>query len=113
MPVSSEIVEKAREILEDERQALREDVPLRDILLRVLEDVVQTGGAESLQKAEKVLGKMLDGEAVLLSEITDDLLLASDLLAAMQQVEASRRRIVRQWVRLVVQEVLSLLRTLV
>lgn len=112
MPGSEELLQRALDVIDKERRSLKDHIPFRKVVLRLLEDAVRQGGAESLEKTEKLLTDMLEGEVVSLSDVTDDLLLASDLLAVMQQAEAATKRIVRQWVRLIVQELINLIRSL-
>lgn len=92
-----------------EREAKEVEKPVREAVVKYLERAMRRGGRKSLQEAGDVIERLLDGEQIPLSAITDDLWVASDILAVMQNLEASKKKVVQEWVRLIIQEILNIL----
>lgn len=111
MSVSETLVQEVMDVLNRERKAIRDHYPFKDALLRLLRTTAQQGkGEETILKIKEAMEKLFDGEPVHLQDITDDLWIASDILAFYQTMEASSRRVVRDWVVLIIQEILTILR---
>ncbi len=71
-------------------------------LLGLAADGLEKFGPEGVRKASEALEGLLEGTGdVKISDITTDLLLASDLLASLQSAEADRKQKARAWLRLV------------
>ena len=112
MSRSEKLLRDALAVLDHEKSTLREHLPFRDIALKILRNAIESRGSKGVEEAEEILTKLLDGKHVPLSTLTEDLWLASDLLAVLQTMEASTKKVVRDWIVLIAQEVLGILRRL-
>ena len=85
-----------------EAQEDRSDESWEKALVGLAADGIEKFGPEGVQKASEALETLLTGKGDLkISEVTQDMLVASDLLAALQSAEADRKQKARAWLRLV------------
>lgn len=84
-------------VLDDEASTL--DEPWKRTLLDLLVDVMHTHGPEGLQIAKDAVNRMLDGDGRDIRKVTKNLLIASNLLAQLQNAEADRKERVRKWLK--------------
>ncbi len=79
-------------------QAAKADEGWKEAVLDLLADSVAQHGPEGLRYAQEALENLMDGKrGRLISDITDDLETASNLLAELQNSEADRKKAVRRF----------------
>lgn len=83
------------------KQADKADAPWKKALLDLTADSVAQHGAEGVRMAGKAIEDLFAGKrgGTKLSDLTDDLETASDLLGALQSAEASRKSAVRSFLK--------------
>ena len=85
------------------------DEPFQRTILTLLEKQVASRGEQAIRDSQEALLKMLKGEEIQLGSLTDDLVLASDILASMEVMESARKHKIREWLVGIVQETLGVL----
>src|SRR5690348_14690119 len=85
-----------------DKEARSADEPWKRTLLDLLVDTMREHGPEGLKIAQGAVERMLDGEMRDIRKITKNLLLASNLLAQLQNAEADRKERVRKWLKALV-----------
>jgi len=107
----NDTLKKALHSLEEEARNL--DNPAQRAILAVLTDALRSEGEPGLHRITGLLEDILSGRHVPLASISEDLWVASEFLAAMQQIEASKKNLIRQWILLIVQETVAILREVI
>jgi len=84
-----------------DRQAKKADAPWKKALLDLTADSVATHGPEGLRLASKAVEDLFAGKrgGTKISDLTDDLETASDLLGALQNAEADRKKAARNFLK--------------
>lgn len=81
-----------------EEQAEKADAPWKKSILNLLGDSIGKYGPEGLRMAQKGLEDLLEGKrGTKISDLTDDIETATDLLAALQNAEADRKTAARKF----------------
>jgi len=89
-------IEKLADVLGNE--ADKADAPWKKAMLNLVGDSIGKYGPEGLRMAQKGIEDLLDGKrGTKISDLTDDLETASDLLAALQNAEADRKKAARNF----------------
>lgn len=96
-----------------DREARSADEPWKRTLLDLLVDTMRQHGPEGLKIAQSAVEKMLDGEVRDIRKITKNLLLASNLLAQLQNAEADRKERVRKWLKALVSTLMAAIKAAV
>lgn len=109
--VGDEGVTKLAEVLDSE--AKNADEPWKRTLLDLLADGARRHGPEGFEMAQGAVERMLDGDDKDIRKVTKNLLIASNLLAQLQNAEADRKERARQWLRAVGQTIGSVLKAVV
>lgn len=97
--VGEEGVEKLAEVLDSEAKAA--DEPWKRTVIDLLADAARRHGPEGFEMAGEAVDRLLDGDHKDLRKVTKNLLIASNLLAQLQNAEADRKEKVREWLRAV------------
>ena len=82
-----------------DKEARDADEPWKRTLLDVLVSSMRTHGPEGFKLAQSAVERMLSGEERDIRKITKNLLLASNLLAQLQNAEADRKERARKWLK--------------
>jgi hypothetical protein len=93
--VGEEGVEKLAGFLDGE--AAKADEPWKRTLLDLLADAGRKHGPEGFKMAQDAVERMLDGDSTDIRKVTSNLLIASNLLAQLQNAEADRKDRARKW----------------
>jgi len=94
--LGDEGVEKLAEVLSDESE--KADEPWKKTMLSLLGDSIGKYGPEGLRMAQKGIEDLMDGKrGTKISDLTDDLETASDMLSALQNAEARKKRQARKF----------------
>lgn len=109
--VGEEGVEKIAQLLDEE--AAKADEPWKRTLIDLLADSARRHGPEGFQMAQDAVERMLDGDGNDIRRVTKNLLIASNLLAQLQNAEADRKDRARKWLRAVGQTLGTILKALV
>lgn len=81
-------------------QANNADAPWKKALLNLAADSIEKHGPEGVRMASQAIEDLFDGKrGTKISDLTDDLETASDLLGALQSAEASRKSAARNFMR--------------
>jgi hypothetical protein len=91
-------------------EARKADEPWKRTLLDLLVDTLRAHGAEGLKLTQGAVERVLDGDVKDLRKVTKNLLLASNLLAQLQNAEADRKERVRKWLHALVSTVGALVK---
>lgn len=106
--VGDEGVDRLAGVLD--KEARDADEPWKRTLLDLLADSARRHGPEGFSMAQKAVEKMLKGEGKDLRKVTKNLLIASNLLAQLQNAEADRKERARKWLKAVVQTLVDILK---
>jgi hypothetical protein len=98
--LGDEAVDQLVSLLDKEARAA--DAPWKRTLLDLLVETMRDHGPEGLKIAQGAVERMLDGDRRDIRKITKNLLLASNLLAQLQNAEAARKERVRKWLKALV-----------
>jgi hypothetical protein len=109
--VGEEGVTKLAEVLDGE--AAKADEPWKRTLLDLLADGARRHGPEGFKMAQDAVERMFDGDSKDIRKVTKNLLIASNLLAQLQNAEADRKERARQWLRAVGQTLGTILKAVV
>lgn len=84
-----------------DKQANKADAPWKKALLNLTADSLEKHGPEGVRMASKAVEDLFAGKrsGTKISDITDDLETASDLLAALQNAEADRKTAARNFLK--------------
>lgn len=93
--VGEEGVEKLAEVLD--KEAAKADEPWKSAVLDLLADGARRHGPEGFDMAKGAVERLLDGETQDIRKVTSNLLIASNLLAQLQNAEADRKDRARKW----------------
>lgn len=89
-------VDKLAEFLDAE--AAKADAPWKRTTLDLLADAGRKHGPEGFKMAQEAIERLLDkGDGKDIRQLTSNLLIASNLLAELQNAEADRKAQVRKW----------------
>ena len=97
--VGEEGVKQLAEVLDSE--AAKADEPWKSTVLDLLADAARRHGPEGFSMAKDAVERLLDGDHKDLRKVTKNLLIASNLLAELQNAEADRKEKVREYLRAV------------
>lgn len=78
-------------------EAAKADEPWKRTVLDLLADGARRHGPEGFQLAQDAVEKLLDGDDKDIRKVTKNLLVASNLLAQLQNAEADHKERVRKW----------------
>jgi hypothetical protein len=109
--VGAQGVEKLAEVLDGE--AAKADEPWKRTLLDLLADSARRHGPEGFAMAQEAVERLLDGDTKDIRKVTKNLLIASNLLAQLQNAEADRKDRARKWLRAVGETIGTILRAVV
>jgi hypothetical protein len=98
---------------EFERQSDLADEPWKKSVLSVFADSTQKLGPTGIVLAQTILEDLLDKKPVDISKVTDDLAVASNLLAEMQKAEVKKKKLMRKFVKELAKTLLHLLKAIV
>jgi hypothetical protein len=105
-------VDKLAGFFEDE--AAKADEPWKRTSLDLLADAGRKHGPEGFKMAQEALERLLDkGEGKDIRKMTSNLLLASNLLAELQNAEAEHKARVRKWLLAIGQTIGQILKAVV
>lgn len=106
--IGEEGVEQLAEVLDGE--AAKADEPWKRTLLDLLADGARRHGPEGFQMAQDAVERLLDGDDKDIRKVTKNLLIASNLLAQLQNAEADRKERAREWLQAVGQTIGTVLK---
>lgn len=106
--IGDEGVERLAGVLDKEARAA--DEPWKRTLLDLLADAARRNGPEGFDMAQKAVERMLQGDGRDLRKVTKNLLIASNLLAQLQQAEADRKERARKWLKALVETLGAILK---
>ena len=109
--VGAEGVDKIAEVLD--KEASKADEPWKRTLLDLLADGARRHGPEGFKLAQSAVERMLDGDDKDIRKVTKNLLIASNLLAQLQNAEADRKERAREWLRAIGQTLGTILKAMV
>lgn len=109
--LGEEGVDKLAAVLDD--QASKADEPWKRTLLDLLADGARRHGPEGFAMAQDAVERMLDGDDTDIRKVTKNLLIASNLLAQLQNAEADRKDRARKWLRAVGQMIAQIVKAVV
>ena len=109
--VGEEGVEKLAGVLDDE--AAKADEPWKNTLLDLMADAARKHGPEGFSMAQDAVEKMLDGDNTDIRKVTSNLLIASNLLAQLQNAEADRKDRARKWLKAIGQTLGTILKAVI
>jgi len=95
--IGAEGVDQLAGVLDSE--AAKADEPWKRTLLDLLADGARRHGPEGFKMAQDAVERMLDGDDKDIRKVTKNLLIASNLLAQLQNAEADRKERARQWLK--------------
>ena len=93
--VGEEGVDQLAAVLDGEAE--KADEPWKRTLLDLLADGARRHGPEGFKMAQDAVERMLDGDDTDIRKVTKNLLIASNLLAQLQNAEADRKDRARKW----------------
>jgi hypothetical protein len=91
-------------------EAAKADEPWKRTLLDLLADAGRKHGPEGFKMAQDAVERMLDGDSKDIRKVTSNLLLASNLLAQLQNAEADRKDRARKWLKAIGQTIGTILK---
>jgi hypothetical protein len=109
--IGEEGVDKLAGVLDDE--AAKADEPWQRTLLDLLADGARRHGPEGFEMAKNAAERMLDGDDTDIRKVTKNLLIASNLLAQLQNAEADRKDRARKWLAAIGQTLGTILKAVV
>lgn len=109
--LGEEGVNQLATLLDDE--ADKADEPWKKTLLDLLADGARRHGPEGFQMAQDAVERMLDGDDTDIRKVTKNLLIASNLLAQLQNAEADRKDRARKWLRAIGETIGQILKAVV
>lgn len=109
--VGEEGVNKLAGVLDD--QAAKADEPWKRTLLDLLADGARRHGPEGFDMAQKAVERMLDGDDTDIRKVTKNLLIASNLLAQLQNAEADRKDRARKWLQAISETIGTILKAVI
>jgi hypothetical protein len=109
--VGEEGVNKLAGVLDD--QAAKADEPWKRTLLDLLADGARRHGPEGFDMAQKAVERMLDGDDTDIRKVTKNLLIASNLLAQLQNAEADRKDRARKWLQAIGETIGTILKAVI
>jgi hypothetical protein len=109
--IGEEGVDKLAEVLDGE--ADKADEPWKRTLLDLMADGARRHGPEGFKMAQDAVERMLDGDDKDIRKVTKNLLIASNLLAQLQNAEADRKDRARKWLAAVGQTIGKILKAVV
>jgi len=104
-------VEKLASVLDGEAE--KADEPWKRTLLDFLADGARRHGPEGFRMAQEAAERLLDGETTDIRKVTKNLLIASNLLAQLQNAEATRKERARKWLAAVGQTIGQVLKAVI
>lgn len=96
-----------------DKEAHSADEPWKRTLLDLLVDTLREHGAEGLKIAQVAVERLLEGDGRDLRKVTKNLLLASNLLAQLQNAESDRKERIRKWLKALLSALGSILKAAV
>jgi glucosamine--fructose-6-phosphate aminotransferase (isomerizing) len=105
------VPDKIAEVLD--KEASKADEPWKRTLLDLLADGARRHGPEGFKLAQSAVERMLDGDDKDIRKVTKNLLIASNLLAQLQNAEADRKERAREWLRAIGQTLGTILKAMV
>lgn len=96
-----------------DKEASKADEPWKRTLLDLLADSARRLGPEGFELAQNAVERMLDGDNTDIRKVTKNLLIASNLLAQLQNAEADRKERARKWLRAIVQTIGNIIKAVV
>jgi hypothetical protein len=109
--LGEEGVDKLAGFLDDE--AGKADAPWKRTLLDLLADGARRHGPEGFDMAQKAVERMLDGDDQDIRKVTKNLLIASNLLAQLQNAEADRKDRARKWLKAIGETIGTILKAVI
>jgi len=109
--LGQEGVDRLADLLDDE--AGKADEPWKKTLLDLLADGARRHGPDGFQMAQDAVERLLDGDDADIRKVTKNLLIASNLLAQLQNAEADRKDRARKWLRAVGETIGQILKAVV
>ena len=109
--IGEEGVDQLAAILDDE--AAKADEPWKRTLLDLLADGARRHGPEGFEMAQSAVERMLNGDDKDIRKVTKNLLIASNLLAQLQNAEADRKERARKWLHVIGQTLGTILKAVV
>jgi hypothetical protein len=109
--LGEEGVDKLAGFLDSE--AGKADEPWKRTLLDLLAEGARRHGPEGFDMAQKAVERMLDGDDQDLRKVTKNLLIASNLLAQLQNAEADRKDRARKWLKAIGGTIGSILKAVI
>jgi hypothetical protein len=109
--IGEEGVDKLADFLDDEAE--KADEPWKKTTLDLLADAGRRHGPEGFKMAQDAVERLLDGKEVDLRKVTKNLLIASNLLAQLQNAEADRKDRARKWLTAVGQTLGKILKAVI
>lgn len=109
--IGEEGVDQLAGVLDDE--AAKADEPWKRTLLDLLADGARRHGPEGFKMAQDAVERMLDGDDKDIRKVTKNLLIASNLLAQLQNAEADRKERARKWLRAIGETLGTILKAVV
>ena len=106
--IGEEGVDKLAAVLDDE--AAKADEPWKRTLLDLLADGARRHGPEGFKMAQDAVERLLDGDDKDIRKVTKNLLIASNLLAQLQNAEAARKEQARKWLKAIGQTIGTILK---
>lgn len=106
--IGEEGVDKLAAVLDDE--AAKADEPWKRTLLDLLADGARRHGPEGFKMAQDAVERLLDGDDKDIRKVTKNLLIASNLLAQLQNAEAARKEQARKWLKAIGQTLGTILK---
>jgi hypothetical protein len=104
-------VDKLAAVLDE--QASKADEPWKRTLLDFLADGARRHGPEGFKMAQDAVERLLDGDSTDIRKVTKNLLIASNMLAQLQNAEAARKEHARKWIAAVGQTIGQVLKAVV
>ena len=94
-------------------EAGKADEPWKRTLLDLLADGARRHGPEGFDMAQKAVERMLDGDDQDIRKVTKNLLIASNLLAQLQNAEADRKDRARKWLKAIGETIGTILKAVI
>jgi hypothetical protein len=109
--LGAEGVDKLADFMDSEAE--KADEPWKSTLLDLLADASRRHGPTGFAMAQSAVERLLDGDAEDIRKVTKNLLIASNLLAQLQNAEADRKDRARKWLQAVGQTIGHILKAVV
>lgn len=102
-PLVNAIGNKGVDLLTDllDQEAAKADEPWKRTLLDLLADAGRRYGPEGFAMAQNAVERLLDKKEVEIRQITKNLLIASNLLAQLQNAEAAKKERAKKWLQVI------------